>query len=157
MKFLGALLVSLALPFAALASPEWDQLVAKMINEGTPLEFQHGELRSLRHIEPSDISLPHVAEYISTIGAVDFEGRYVAFSVSAVNEDWRLTDTGYWNIEQWIFESDLDGNMTRFFHRTIVEDGEGRVLEIIDHPKDPIDSPEMTGRWESLKKVWYGR
>lgn len=157
MKFLGALLVSLALPMSVLASPDWDQLVQKMVTEGTPLEFQHGELRMLSHLEPQDPTLSHVAEYISTIGAVDLEGHYVAFSVSAVNEDWHLTDAGIWNIEQWIFEADLAGQLTRVYHRWIVMDQQGSVLELIEDPQGPLDSPALSARWESVKKTWYGR
>lgn len=120
------------------------KLIERAINEGTPVEIDNWELRSLARIVPGDTSLPHSADYFSTIGGHDSEGNYQAYFISMVSEYWFIDEDGNWDIKQRIWRVDVSGDLTQLSHSRIIETPDRMVVSIESIPTgSPEDSEEL--------------
>jgi hypothetical protein len=94
----------------------------------------------------------HVADYFNLWGGKDANGVFQAGSASFVSEDWRIID-GDWNIDQWIFQLNMDGSIAQPTHNVLVETMDGQVLQDDGDPL-PNTDPRIAQEYQSLITFW---
>lgn len=134
----------------------WGKLVNLVAFIGQKYPYAEGmELRSFANVVPADISAPHKADYFSTMGAFNSQGKYYPVEVSAVSEDWRKRENGDWEIEQWIWKISLAGELRGVMHGLLVEKPDGSVIDMQNLPVGTADQPEELARWGTMLSGWY--
>ncbi len=147
--------------FAANTPPEfdaarWQKLWQLTAFIGEKMEVGDGrELRFFKNIVPENKQEPHRADYLSVIGLIDSFGQFQPMEVSVVSEDWRKRPNNDWEIEQWIFQLRMNGELKWLSHSLLIEDPNGHVLDIQTLPSGEPDSPEMLERWGAKLQEWY--
>ena len=137
---------------------KWEKLVSLVAFVGEKMDVGDGmQLRSFGNIVPNDKSIPHKADYFSTMGAFNSMGKYYPFEVSAVSEDWRKRENGNWEIEQFIWKISLSGELKGVMHQMLVETHDGTVLEIVNLPVGTAQDPAELARWGAKLDEWYQR
>lgn len=155
------LLLSLLLNFCAHATTppgldpvKFTALAQRAVEKGTLLQAGDYDLHVLTRRTPDDPANSHLAEYFSAVGVTQTDGKFVAFRVSAVSEDWRKQPNGDWEIEQWVWDAALDGEPLQIFHTLLKEDARGSVLSDVNLPVgQPTDKAEIQ-RWEKYVGRW---
>ena len=134
---------------------KWQQLVERIVQKGAHMDTDDGAWRSLTSIVPADPTAPHLANYISTIGGYDSSGTYVAEEVSQVSENWQIDSNKNWNVDQWIFQVSLEGELSQLAHNTLIETIDGQVLDDHSLHTGSISDPAELAHWEKLLDAWY--
>lgn len=134
----------------------WEKLWKLAAFIGEKMNFgENQQLRHFKNIVPENQALPHKADYFSTIGVLDQFGKYHAQEISVVSEDWRRQGNGNWEIEQWIFQVRLNGDLKSVRHALVIKTPDGLVLDIQELPSGAADSPEELARWGTKLHEWY--
>jgi hypothetical protein len=117
--------------------------------KGEVLQGNDYDFHVLKRVTPANPNNTHHAEYFSAVGITDTEGKFSAFQVSVVSEHWVKKANGNWDIDQWIWNAALDGEMQLVYHFRLQETADGSVL---GDDAMPLGSPEEQAKgW--LKKV----
>ncbi len=134
----------------------WEKLWKLVAFIGEKMDFgDNQQLRHFKNIVPENKQAPHKADYFSAIGQLDEFGKFHAREISVVSEDWRKQENGNWEIEQWIFQVRLNGELRSVRHALIIETPEGSVLDVQELPSGAVDSPEELARWGAKLNEWY--
>jgi hypothetical protein len=137
-------------------STRWEKLVGLVAFIGDQYDIGDGvQLRSFASIIPTDKTVPHKADYFSTIGLVDTFRKYHPNEISAVSEDWRKQTNGNWEIEQWIWKVSLSGELRGVMHGLIVKTPDNTIVEMKNLPVGNADAPEELARWGAKLNEWY--
>jgi hypothetical protein len=117
--------------------------------KGEVLQGNDYDFHVLMRVTPTNPNKTHHAEYFSAAGVTDTNGKFSAFQVSVVSEHWVKKMNGNWDIDQWIWNAALDGEMQLVNHFRLQETAEGSV---VGDDALPLGSPvEQAARW--VKKV----
>lgn len=162
MRFL-ALTVSLFSTIPAFAdtpanfdATKWNTLVQNVSAKGTRADLVDGvTFKTFSVINPRDTARPHTAEYFSTVGSVDSEGQFAATSVSAVSENWSIDQEGNWVIDQWLWNTTLNGDLLSLNHSVLRETATGRVLSIDTFPTGGVHDTAELARWGAKLDFWF--
>jgi hypothetical protein len=160
--FAGLLSLISLFPAAEAATPpgfdvaKWELLLKRVELYGEDYGSEP-ELRFFSHLVPHNKEIPHTADYFGAYGAKDTEGKFHAYEVSVVSEDWRKQENNNWEIEQWIFRVRLNGELAGVTHTLLIEEPSGRVLDIRSLPVGAPDSPEEIERWGGKLSEWLKR
>ena len=120
--------------------------------KGEVLQGNDYDFHTLSRLTPANPKKSHHAEYFSAVGITDTEGRFSAFQVSVVSEHWVKKANGNWDVDQWIWNSALDGELQQVYHFRLQEDAGGSV---IGDDAIPMGSPaEQLKGWEKKIAEW---
>ena len=131
-SFFG-LFVSLVVFFLAqisFAAPmSWAELTYKAITQGARYEAYAGVYRTLSLNKPLGDSGAYEADHFSAVGGEDAAGKFRAGHYETVSEQWNIDANGNWDIDQWLFKTDLEGRLTWVAHFHLIEMPNGTVIE----------------------------
>lgn len=132
----------------------WQQILDKVRAKGkfSPRDGDIPATKGLEYVR-GRADADHVVDYINIWGDVDSRGAFAESNVTMVSEDWRIGTDGNWHIDQWIFETDLEGATTRAAHNALVETRDGRVLGY-DNENLPQGDPRVRTKYDSLISLW---
>jgi hypothetical protein len=136
-------------------SAKWKQLVEKIQTQGA--HYQGPDENSwftLSRVNPADITVSHEADYISTIG-VESSREYVAFEIDAIFETWTLRPDHNWDLEQWMYRVEMNGDLAGVWHSRLVETTDNVVLDMQELPTDAPTSASELKRWGEKLETWY--
>ncbi len=126
-----------------LSKESWSQLVRNILQNGTDMDSYDGTYRTLSYFHPTDKDQTHWAKYISAVGAQDLEGQFHAWKYHAVFEHWVLNEKNQWEIDQWLYVLNTQGQIQRIGHYFLKEEKDGHVLEHrqweTGSPQDPLE------------------
>jgi hypothetical protein len=129
-------------------------LVQLAAEKGTIFQGDNYDLHALSRLTPADTASTHLAEYFSAVGSVDPFGKFVTSKVSSVQENWVKQPNGNWDIDQWIWSSDLEGRLLHVGHYRLQETESGSVLGDDALPVgSPTDATEIQ-RWTKFAESW---
>lgn len=158
MKYLLAAMMLLGFNAAAaipknIDTQKWNALVEKIKTEGSSTDTQFGLYKTLSQ----KVALPapsrgHHVDYFSTVGFDDSEGVYQAVQLEGVSETWRIDENGHWDIDQWQFVVEVDGQLRLSRHIHFVEKLDGSILE---YESLPVTEEEKAQQWEFFLNKWY--
>ncbi|MBI5884099.1 MAG: hypothetical protein HZB91_13470 [Elusimicrobia bacterium] len=130
----------------------WQELVLKVAQNGvfTPGNDQIPANLGLEKIQGSAKGTHH-ADYINVWGVVD-KDTFVALFVTMVSEQWTLNgDT--WTIDQWIHIIDMAGTPRRVSKGILIENIDGRVLDMKSE-KVEVGDPAVAAHRNGLLDMW---
>lgn len=146
-----------AVPPPAFDLAKYQQLIATAGAKGELLQDGSGlDYKVLSHLDPTDATKPHRADYFAAVGGTDSSGHFGAIQVSMESEDWRKRPNGDWEIEQWMWTASTDGTLGSVAHSLLVENSGGSVLDDQNLPAgEPTDAAEIA-RWGAKVTEWNG-
>ncbi len=132
---------------------KWDNILEQIkISDKFMEDGQGFTYKYVEKIEPSDRNKPRTALYFTGKGVVSEDSVFHIFEVSVVFEKWAFNADGNWVINQWIFQTNLQGELLRTMHIHMVQTLDGRVLE---HDGLPVGSiEEQTSLLRSLIEIF---
>lgn len=133
---------------------KWQQLIAKVIKNGTAQDTPDGTLMELSNIVPNDLTKPHHADYISALGGRDSSGNFGVAEMYDVSENWRIQN-GNWNIDQWIWTISSEGDLLAISHSTLVETMDGLVLSDDSVATGAVTDAAELAHWGQVLNQWY--
>lgn len=125
-----------------------------IVEKGKPTETFRGIYLTLSERLPLPEPGAHQAEYISTVGGYDKTGKYQFNRVEVVAEQWRPIAQGRWEINQWLFAADAQGDISFARHVHMIETANGTVLI---HETIPSTPDEEKLQWDLQLNNWYTR
>lgn len=136
-NLLTFLALSVFLPTISFASTDqsFQQLINKSIQAGERLEMPDQTYMVLKMITKGNADNSDHHDYFSSVGFFS-KNVFVASHVEVVSEVWTVNDKKNWEIDQWIFSSDLKGELNWARHGLVVESSGGRVLSTQDFNPD---------------------
>lgn len=158
MKYIILILTSLTINLAhAETHKGWEQLLQRAANEGQVQETTFGEFRTLINTTNEDLSKPHLIQYLSVVGgsSQSNDNSTPGFYISHVElawEDWQIDKDNHWNVNQWLFKVDIQGNPIRVWHFHIVEDIESG--HIYEHEQIYASPEEQQSAWLERISFW---
>lgn len=139
----------------SLPAPQTFQDLTKIIVEtGSPTETFGGLYLTLSERFQLPEQGAHQADYISTVGRYNADRKYEFGRVEIVSEQWRPTKQGRWDIDQWVFTANPDGQIIYARRVHIVETASGTILI---HEVIPTQPEEEQLQWNLQLNNWYQR
>jgi hypothetical protein len=136
-------------------TPEtWNQIVQKILKNGSDMDSYDGTYRTLSVFQPEDKEQTHWAKYLSAVGAADSEGTFHAWRIHAVFENWVLNENQQWEIDQWLYVLNMQGQIQRLSHYFLKEEKDGHVLEHRQWATGSIQDPIEQQRLEQFLQAW---
>jgi hypothetical protein len=132
----------------------WNQIVQKILKNGTDMDSYDGTYRTLSLFQPEDKEQTHWAKYLSAVGAADSEGTFHAWRIHAVFENWVLNENQQWEIDQWLYVLNMQGQIQRLSHYFLKEEKDGHVLEHRQWETGSIDDPTEQQRFKQFLQPW---
>ena len=134
----------------------WQKLVQTTIEKGNALFLDNDqEIRTLKKITPDNSQVSHQAEYFSTLGQTDSNGKYQASEVSVVSENWQLKENNIWLIDQWIYRVSISGELLGIMHDEMRETTDGQYLDGQNFPTGEVDDPATIALWGKKLNQWF--
>ena len=139
---------------ASLAPETWNQIVQQILQNGSDMDSYDGTYRTLSVFQPEDKEQTHWAKYLSAVGAADSEGTFHAWRIHAVFENWVLNENQQWEIDQWLYVLNMQGQIQRLSHYFLKEEKDGHVLEHRQWETGSIDDPTEQQRFKQFLQPW---
>lgn len=142
-------------PLSALRSP-WRTVLEKVRSNGT--FTPPAELPGFYGLEDhrGNILSDHEADYINLRGAMAPSGKFLPAYVEFISEKWRARSDGGWNVDQWLFETSLDGSVKHVSHRTFREGKDG-VVHDIRYDLSSMSDPRIQTTLDALVERWAAK
>lgn len=137
-----------------LTNESWNHIVQQILNKGTDMESFDGTYRTLSYIHPENKEDTHWAKYLSAVGAADSQGKFHAWRIHAVFEHWVLNQNNQWEIDQWLYVLNLQGQIQRLNHYYLKEEKDGHVLEHKQLQTGSNHDPLEIQRFQQFLEPW---
>jgi hypothetical protein len=99
----------------------------------------------------------HSMHGISVLGMLNDEEKFEALGVLIVFMDFKLDPKdGNWHIEQWIFQTDIYGEVGESADGTITKGPDGKILGTTHSARSPSD-PKIQAQYDAMLKHWAER
>lgn len=159
MKKLSISILALFLGLSLLvdaSDSSWQKLKTKAVTEGVPSETDFGTYKTLTHkISRLPLGSYHI-DYFSAVGS-EFEGVFYASHFDAVSETWIRQENGDWNIHQWLYRLNDEGEMSYIAQYEIQKSIDGFLIhhDFIPFTDEEADDSfkEYLVRWTSELKI----
>ncbi|MBI2386328.1 MAG: hypothetical protein HYV14_09990 [Elusimicrobia bacterium] len=104
-----------------------------------------------------DPKADHSTQGISVFGMLNDEERFEALSVMLVFRDHKLDPKdGNWHIEQWLFQTDVYGEVAELAAGTVIKTQDGKVVGTTRSAISPSD-PKVQARYDAMLAHWAER
>ncbi len=149
-----------AAPPAAPSAPEavW-QKVLETVKRDAEYTPGAGPMPSAFSIEDStgDPKGAHVKHAITVLGMINDEEQFEAMGAIIVFMESKLNaKDGNYHVEQWMFQTDIYGDVGDVGHGVIVKSPDGKPLGSTNSALDPAD-PKIQKQYDALLKHWAER
>ena len=130
----------------------WLNWLDTVVKTGEPTEMPNGIYLTKSHIEPSDKEHSHQADYFSTVGGFQPNGTFFIDHIETVSEAWTISADGQRDVDQWLFMTTREGDLSRTLHMHVVETADGQVLR---DDAMPVNEDEAMAKWIGQLNAWY--
>ncbi|MDP3541620.1 MAG: hypothetical protein Q8T11_04045 [Elusimicrobiota bacterium] len=149
-----------AAPPAAPSAPEavW-QKVLETVKRDAEYAPGAGPMPSVFSIEDStgDPKGEHVKQGITVLGMINDEDQFVAVGVILIFGESKLNaKDGNYHVEQWMFQTDVYGDVGEAAHGVVIMSPDGKPLGSKRSPLDPAD-PKIQKQYDAMLKHWAER
>lgn len=144
-----ALYLGLSLSVEA-SDTSWQKLKVKAMTEGIPTETDFGTYKTLTHKIPRLPLGSYHVDYFSAVGS-EFEGVFDASYFDAVSETWIRQENGDWNIHQWLYRLDNEGEMSYIAQYQIQKSIDGFLIR---HDFIPFTDVEADNSFKEYMVRW---
>jgi len=147
---------------AAAKPPEADDAVWAKVIETVKRDGKFkdggGFMPSIFSIEDvsGDPKADHSMRGVSFVGGVNEEEQFEAMGALLVFQDFKLGKDGNFQIDQWVFQTDVYGRVGNVGHGTVVQTPDGKVLSTTPDKLSPGD-PKIQAQFDALLKHWAER
>lgn len=101
-----------------------------------------------------DKNADHAEDGATALGLVNDDGLFEAMGFVFLSEDWKKGADGNWNVDRWMFQTDVYGTVTDVGHMTavlapdqsVVSSGSDKTLKAGD-PRIDKKFTEITAHW----------
>lgn len=146
-------------PLPAAADADWAKIVEKVKKDGKYLPGGFlSPARFMLEDKTGDPKSDHQMRSVVFLGGVNDQGQFEAMGALVVWMDYKLdAATGNFNAEQWMFETDVYGQMTDMGRMTAVMKPDGKpAAPPVPEQLQPGDARIKT-QFEAQVKFWAGK
>ncbi len=93
---------------------------------------------------------------ISVLGMINEEEQFEAMGAMLVAMQFKVGADGNTTIDQWMFQTDIYGEVGDAVHITAVKDPAGKALSAVPEKLNPAD-PRIKAQYDSMLKHWAER
>lgn len=145
---------------AAPSAPEavWQKVLEAVRNDGT-YEPGTGPMPGMFSIEDStgDPKGAHVKHAITILGMINDDGQFEAMGAVIVFAESKLNaKDGNYHVEQWMFQTDIYGDVEQAGHGVILMSPDGKPLGSKRSELKPAD-PKIQKQYDAMLKHWAER
>jgi hypothetical protein len=98
----------------------------------------------------------HTASTVSFMGEINDDGLFEAMGALFLAREFKLDASGNWHIDQWMFMTDVHGEVFNAMHAVIVETPAGDNVSSAPEKLTPAD-PRLKTQYDSMLKHWAER
>lgn len=99
----------------------------------------------------------HTIQGITVGGLLNEEGQFQAIGAILIVSNFKLDPKdGNWRVEQWVFETDIYGQVANAGHGTAVQTPDGKVVSAAPDKLNPAD-PKIQAQYDAMLKHWAER
>lgn len=99
----------------------------------------------------------HTKRAISVLGMINEEDLFEPVGAILVVMEYKLDPKdGNWRIDQWMFQTDIYGEVGELGHGTMIKSPDGKVLGTTRETVDPAD-PKTQAQFDAILKHWAER
>lgn len=149
-----------AAPPAAPSAPEavW-QKVLETVKRDAEYKPGAGPMPSMFSLEDTtgDPKGAHVKHAITVLGMINDEDQFEAAGVIMVFAESKLNSKdGNYHVEQWMFQTDVYGDVGEAAHGVIIKSPDGKPVGSKRSALDPAD-PKIQKQYDAMLKHWAER
>ena len=136
----------------------WKQVLETVKRDGK-YKAEAGQMPGSFSIEDSsgDIKGDHSTQEITFLGLLNEEEQFEAMGALLIVTESKLDPKdGNFHIDQWMFETDVYGDVKDAGHGTIVTTTDGKKLSAVPEKLNPAD-PRIQAQYDSMLKHWAER
>lgn len=133
---------------------KWQQITAETLAKGRLMQTPYNYYKTLSYLNPNDLSKAHTADYFSAVGNFDTQQKFIVNHFEIVSEIWTIDSQKNWNIDQWIFDVNVNGGLNYADHNFIVEDADGMLIS--DKTISSTPDERLQG-WSERLSAWENR
>lgn len=93
---------------------------------------------------------------ISVLGMINDEEQFEAMGAMIVIMEFKVGKDGNTTIDQWMFQTDIYGEVGDAAHATVVKDPAGKTVSAVPEKLNPAD-PKIQAQYDSMLKHWAER
>lgn len=98
----------------------------------------------------------HTKRGISVLGLINEEEQFEAMGAMLVVMELKVGKDGNTTIDQWMFQTDIYGEVGDAAHATVVKDPAGKTVSAVPEKLNPAD-PRIQAQYDSMLKHWAER
>lgn len=135
------------------------QKVLETVQKDGKYRDGNGFMPSSFSIEDStgDPKADHVMQGVSFLGLINDEEKFEAMGAMFVIKTFKLDPKdGNWHIDQWMFETDVYGQVRDAAHGTVIQAPDGKIVGTARDALNPAD-PRIQAQYDALLKHWAER
>lgn len=104
-----------------------------------------------------DPKADHAMRGVSFVGLINDEEQFQAMGALFVSQEFKLDPKdGNWRVDQWVFETDVYGQVSNAGHGTVVQTPDGKTVSAVPEKLNPAD-PRIQAQFDALLKHWAER
>lgn len=134
------------------ADLNWSRLLNHIEVTGVHTPTYVGDYLSISNVQPNDRTKERTASYISLVGGLLQDGRFVRRRVEVVWENWQFDQEHQFRVDQWLLALDLSGKLIRRSRSVLILTDTGTKTG----EENPFTSDtEFQDKWKSIQAEWY--
>lgn len=136
----------------------WQKVLETVKRDGV-YKPGNGPLPSAFTIDDStgDPKAAHVERSIAVLGMINDDEQFEAMGAIFVVKSYTLDPKdGNWRIDQWMFMTDIYGEVGDGGHGLVIQTPDGKTLSAVPEKLDPAD-PKIKTQFDAMLKHWAER
>jgi hypothetical protein len=148
-----------AKPKAPAANDAVWQKVLETVKKDGKYTAENGLMPGSFAIEDStgDPKAAHVEQGITFLGTLNDDEQFEAMGAMLMIQSFTLDPKdGNWHIDQWMFETDVYGQVQDAGHGTVITAPDGKKISAVPEKLNPAD-PKIQAQYDAMLKHWAER
>jgi hypothetical protein len=146
-------------PKAPVAADAVWQKVLEAVKKDGVYKPEAGQVPGMFTLEDvvGDPKADHTMYGITVLGILNEDGQFQAMGALIVRQEFKLDPKdGNWHVDQWMFQTDIYGEVGRAGHGTLILAPDEKVLSAVPEKLDAAD-PKIQTQYDALLKHWAER